>query len=48
VRREQFEAEERYVIALRDYWVAQTEVDQLRAGSLPGRERRHGAEEDQP
>ncbi len=35
-RREHIEAEERYIDALRDYWVAQTEVDQLRAGSLPG------------
>jgi outer membrane protein, heavy metal efflux system len=35
VRREHIEAEERYVEALREYWIAQTEVDQLRAGSMP-------------
>lgn len=35
IRREHIQAEERYIDALRDYWIAQTEVDQLRAGSLP-------------
>jgi len=35
VRREHIQAEERYIQALRDYWVAQTEVDELRAGALP-------------
>lgn len=35
IRREHIEAEERYVRAVRDYWIAQTETDQLRAGSLP-------------
>jgi hypothetical protein len=37
-RREQIEAEERYIAAVRDYWIARSRVDQLRAGSLPGKE----------
>jgi outer membrane protein, heavy metal efflux system len=35
LRREQVSAQERYIAALRDYWVTQSDVDQLRAGSLP-------------
>ena len=35
VRREQVEAQARYIEALRDYWVAITGVEQLRAGALP-------------
>lgn len=38
VRREQIEAEVRYIEALRDYWVARTEVDQLRAGGATSEE----------
>jgi outer membrane protein TolC len=37
IRREGLEAEERYVAALRDYWVASAEADSLRAGALPDR-----------
>ncbi len=36
LRREHIEAEERFIHALLDYWVARTEVEQLRAGSMPG------------
>jgi outer membrane protein TolC len=41
LRREHIEAEERYIDALLDYWVARTEVEQLRAGSLPRGETRN-------
>jgi cobalt-zinc-cadmium efflux system outer membrane protein len=44
VRREQIEAQERYIDALRDYWVAAARADALRAGALPGR----GHEEREP
>jgi hypothetical protein len=30
------EAEKRYISALLSYWVVSAEVDQLRAGSVPG------------
>jgi cobalt-zinc-cadmium efflux system outer membrane protein len=36
MRREQVEAEARYIDTLQDYWLAHNEVEQLRAGSLPG------------
>ncbi len=36
LRREQVEAERRYIAALLDYWIVTTEVEQLRAGSIPG------------
>jgi len=36
LRREQASSEERYIDALRDYFIAQSDVDQLRAGALPG------------
>lgn len=36
LRREQAEAEERYIDALLAYWRAKVDVDQLRAGSRPG------------
>jgi outer membrane protein TolC len=35
LRREQALSEERYIDALRDYFIAQSDVDQLRAGALP-------------
>jgi hypothetical protein len=37
IRRDGLEAEERYVAALRDYWVASAQADALRAGALPDR-----------
>jgi cobalt-zinc-cadmium efflux system outer membrane protein len=36
VRREAVEAEEEFADALRDYWMARVEVEQLRAGAMPG------------
>ncbi len=35
IRREQVEAEKRYIAALLDYWAVTTQAEQLRAGSLP-------------
>ncbi len=42
VRREQIEAEERYIQALRDYHLAMNEVEELLAGALPNHERAEG------
>ncbi|HKA90971.1 MAG TPA: TolC family protein [Haliangiales bacterium] len=48
-RREHVAAEERAVAALRDYWIARAEVDQLRAGALPrGRARLDDTKGDEP
>jgi hypothetical protein len=35
LRREQASSEERHIDALRDYFIAQSDIDQLRAGALP-------------
>jgi cobalt-zinc-cadmium efflux system outer membrane protein len=47
IRREHIEAEEQAIDALRDFWIAQTRVDQLRAGSLPRESHEDSDEEEE-